>query len=77
MSKPFEVERHDFVINKMGTLIGELEKSIARVRLLLADAMDRNHELRQELLDTQAKLANTEARLNHVLEAVAAYEARQ
>lgn len=77
MSKQFEVERHDFVINKMGTLIGELEKSIARVRLLLADAMDRNHELRQELHYTQAKLANTEARLNHVLEAVAAYEARQ
>jgi hypothetical protein len=77
MTKPYEVERHDFVINRMQGLICELEKSIARVRVLFADAMDRNHELRLELSETQSKLLNTEARLNQVLEAVAAYEARQ
>jgi|GEM_PF-5966625 len=77
MTKPYEVERHDFVMNRMQGLIGELEKSIARLRVLFADAMDRNHELRLQLSETQSKLFNTEARLNQVLEAVAAYEARQ
>ena len=77
MTKPYEVERHDFVMNRMQGLISELEKSIARVRVLFADAMDRNHELRLQLSETQSKLLNTEARLNQVLEAVAAYEARQ
>ena len=61
----------------MQGLICELEKSIARLRVLFADAMDRNHELRLELSETQSKLFNTEARLNQVLEAIAAYEARQ
>jgi len=77
MSKPFEVERHDHVTGKMQTLIAELEKTLERVRALLADSLERNHELKHELAETKAKLLMTETRLNQVIEAIASQEARR
>ena len=76
MSRPFEVERHDHVTGKMQTLISELERTLERVRILLADSLERNHELKQELSETRNKLLMTETRLNQVIEAIASQEAR-
>lgn len=68
MSKPFEVERHDFVTGRMQTLISELEKTLERVRTLLADALERNHELRKEAGELRSQLEIVTARLNNLLE---------
>lgn len=48
MHDPETVERHELVIGRMQTLIDELDRSLARVRALLAAALERNDALRQE-----------------------------
>jgi len=68
MSKPFEVERHDFVTGRMQTLINELEQSLHRVRILLSDALQRNHELREEAGELRSQLDIVTTRLNNLLE---------
>lgn len=68
MSKPFEVERHDFVTGRMQTLINELEQSLYRVRALLVDALERNHELRKEAGELRSQLDIVTTRLNNLLE---------
>lgn len=68
MSKPFEVERHDFVTGRMQTLINELEQSLHRVRALLVDALERNHELRKEAGELRSQLDIVTTRLNNLLE---------
>lgn len=68
MSKPFEVERHDFVTGRMQTLINELEQSLYRVRTLLVDALERNHELRKEAGELRSQLDIVTTRLNNLLE---------
>ena len=77
MSKPFDVERHDYVTLRMGTLIAELEKSLERMRSLMAAAMERNHELRTELAQLRQTHEITETKLNQVLEVMAANEIRR
>ena len=77
MSKPFDVERHDYVTLRMSTLIAELEKSLERMRSLMAAAMERNHELRTELAQLRQTHEITETKLNQVLEAMAANEIRR
>lgn len=68
MSKPFEVERHDFVTGRMQTLINELEQSLYRIRALLVDALERNHELRKEASELRSQLDIVTTRLNNLLE---------
>ena len=68
MSKPFDVERHDFVTGRMQTLINELEQSLYRVRTLLVDALERNHELRKEAGELRSQLDIVTTRLNNLLE---------
>ena len=68
MSKPFEVERHDFVTGRMQTLINELEQSLYRVRTLLVDALERNHELQKEAGELRSQLDIVTTRLNNLLE---------
>ena len=68
MSRPFEVERHDFVTGRMQTLINELEQSLYRVRTLLVDALERNHELRKEACELRSQLDIVTTRLNNLLE---------
>jgi regulator of replication initiation timing len=77
MSKPFEVERHDYVTLRMSTLIAELERSLDRLRALLTDSMERNSALRAELEQLRQTHEITEAKLNQVLEAMAANEIRR
>lgn len=68
MSRQFEVERHDFVTGRMQTLINELEQSLYRVRALLVDALERNHELRKEAGELRSQLDIVTTRLNNLLE---------
>lgn len=68
MSRQFEVERHDFVTGRMQTLINELEQSLYRVRTLLVDALERNHELRKEAGELRSQLDIVTTRLNNLLE---------
>ena len=68
MSRQFEVERHDFVTGRMQTLINELEQSLHRVRTLLLDALERNHELRKEASELRSQLDIVTTRLNNLLE---------
>lgn len=68
MSNPFEVERHDFVTGRMQTLINELEQSLYRIRALLTDALERNHELRKEASELRSQLDIVTTRLNNLLE---------
>ena len=77
MSKPFEVERHDYITGRMQTLISELERTLERVQVLLSDSMVRNRELSRELAETRSKLLVSETRLNQILEAMAASETRR
>lgn len=68
MSRQFEVERHDFVTGRMQTLINELEQSLYRVRTLLVDALERNHELQKEAGELRSQLDIVTTRLNNLLE---------
>lgn len=77
MSKPFEVERHDYVTNRMKTLISEMEISVERMRVMLAEANERVHELRQELAQERSRSSMLESRLNQMLDAIAANEIRR